>query len=181
MSRFIEKVRSRPGLAAVGALVLISAGGAIAAVSADCERIEAMAPANPVRIGSLAAATPDGHRVVTVRGRIVQMFGSHAVLNDGSGQIVVDAGPGGGEVPLAVGQTISAQGRYDNGMLRARYLVGSDGSVTALGGGRHRGERHSRRGADDRPESVPAPSAAAASNTPTSGPTAATNTAEPAR
>ena len=171
MSRFTEKLRSRPGLAALGAIVLVSAGGAIAAVSADCDRPEAMAPAAPVRIGSLATA---GDSLVTVRGRIVQMFGRHAVLNDGSGQILVDMGHGAEGAPaLAVGQVIAAQGRYDNGMLRARHLVGPDGTVTALGRGGHRGDRHGRRGGDETAERVEAAPAAPATASATTNQAAA--------
>jgi hypothetical protein len=165
-----QKLFSKRGLAISGAAVLLLGGGIAAAAVSNCEdRTEAMAPAAPVAIASLAQASQP---LVTVRGRIAQMFGSHFVLNDGSGQLLVDTGHGrgSGDTALALGQVVTAQGRYEDGVLRARYLVGPDGRVAALGGrggGRHgRGDHEGRRGGGEAsaPPAAQAPAPAPAQN-----------------
>lgn len=178
MSNIIAKIRSRPGLAAAAFVALLAGGGAIAAVASDCEREELAAPATPVRIGTLATTTSAVPSAVAVRGRIAERFGSHVVLDDGSGRLLVDTG-GGDAASLAVGQALTASGRYRDGVLHARRLVGADGRAVTVRGDRHRGghdaRRHDRRDAAER-----APAAAPATAT-RSVPADAANEAAPAR
>lgn len=177
---FKDRLMTKPGLAISGAGLLLLGGGIGAVAAHDGHRVEAMAPAAPVAINSLEQASRsfigDAESVVTIHGRIAQVFGGQLVLNDGSGQVLVDTGQrrrlDEAATTLAVGQTVSVQGRYQDGVLRARYLVGGDGRVVALrsGGGRHRGGSHDgRRGgrdddfgppASEQPLTTPAPATA---------------------
>jgi hypothetical protein len=154
-----QRLLTAPGLAVSGAFLLLVGGGIGVAATCDPDRgrAEVMAPTAPVAIGSLAQASQplvDGaESLVTVRGRIAQVFGSQFVLADGSGQVLVDTGTRrrgseGAETAFTVGQTLAVQGRYEDGVLRARHLVAPDGRVAALGGGGHRGrgDREGRRG-----------------------------------
>ncbi|MDB5671907.1 MAG: hypothetical protein JWO25_2866, partial [Alphaproteobacteria bacterium] len=142
MTRFADRLRSGPGLALAGA-ALLAAGGALGAGAAVSTRpVVAMAPGAPVPIGSLAAASRPwlGEPVVTVRGRIAETYGHQFVLADGSGRTLVDIGPRGeAAARLAAGQAVTVQGRFDGGIVHARFLVGPDGRVAALGRGRGHG------------------------------------------
>lgn len=147
--RFTKRIKL--GLAAVA---LVAVGGGVGAVAVHEMRPAAvMAPANPVAIKTL---TDDGS-VITIKGRVAQVFGNKFVMTDGSGNALVDAGRGDdSDVTVAPGQTVTVQGRFDGGVVRARFLVGADGKVVALRGGKHerRGDheegRHGERGDDDR-------------------------------
>lgn len=170
---FKERLFTKPGLA-VSTAALLALGGTIGAIAADGHhRVEVMAPATPVPVRSLAAASQPlvggAESVVTVRGRVARVFGSQFVLTDGTGDVLVDTGRHRGVEAgeaIAAGQTLTVQGRYDDGTIRARYLVGADGRVAALGGG---GGRHGHGHGDGRgghgegefrPEGLQAPSPA---------------------
>lgn len=174
---FKERLFSMPGLA-VSAAALLALGGSIGAIAAHGHhRVDVMAPAAPVPVRGLAAASqplvPGAESVVTVRGRIVRVFGSQFVLNDGTGDVLVDTGRrwGGGDTAEAMtaGQTVTVQGRYDDGTVQARYLVSADGRVAALRGGERHGRGHGdRRGGrgegEFHPEGFEAPSPAPQAN-----------------
>ncbi|MDB5691365.1 MAG: hypothetical protein JWO81_428 [Alphaproteobacteria bacterium] len=141
MTKFTDRLHSAPGLALAGA-ALLALGGAVGAGAAlETRQAEAMAPGPPVPIASLATASRPwlGEPVVTVRGKIAEVYGSRFVLADGSGRTLVDVGRGDeAKSGLAPNQDVTVQGRYEDGVVRARYLVGADGRVAALG---HHGER----------------------------------------
>jgi hypothetical protein len=142
--------RTKLALAAV-ALVAIGAAGAYT-FGATRPGIE-MAPLTPVAIKSLT----EGNNVVTVKGQVVEVYGSHFILADTSGKTLVDTGKQrrdfGGLMPpaplVATGQPVTVQGRFGNGSLRASFLIGPDGKVVALRGmrgGHDRDGRHGDRG-----------------------------------
>ena len=131
----------RKGGMAFGALALVVAGGAAGAVAMKAGTpAVTMAPATPVAIRTLDA----DDRIVTVRGRIAEVYGRHFILADGSGRALVDAGRD-RKAAVAVGQPMTVQGRFDDGSLHAAFLVGADGKVEQVGG-LHRGPRHGPRG-----------------------------------
>lgn len=148
--------RRKIGLIAAGLLAIGGAGGAITV--AATRPSATMAPAVPVAIASLKS----GDNIVTIKGRVDQIYGNKVVLADGSGRALVDLGREGDDGALvAAGQAVTVQGRFDHGFVRAGFLVGADGKVTALGpmhgpggpGGHDRkGPRHGPegRGPDDR-------------------------------
>ena len=166
------------------ALLAVGVGGGATFAHMAAPSVE-MAPANPVAIKSLT----DGDSVVTVRGKVAEVFGPAFILADGSGRALIEAGRhhgfmSGDSALVAVGQTVSVQGHFHDGTLHASFLVGADGKVTALrpmgppprggpGGFRHGGPRGPEgrgpdRGPDGGPEGAdapPPPPAAASGNT----------------
>jgi hypothetical protein len=122
--------RTFPLRTTVIAVALMGAGGAIGATAARMAgpSIE-MAPVRPVAIASLS-----GDGLVTVKGQVGDVFGPMFVLADGSGRTLVDGGPHGVEAGLIrSGAPVTIQGWYRRGIVRASFLVGADGKVTALG------------------------------------------------
>jgi hypothetical protein len=118
--------RQRLGLGAAALLAIGAAGGA-GAVSLTRPDIE-MAPTVPTAVSRLTAA----HGIVTVRGRVAEVYGDRFTVQDGSGKALVDAGPR-SRLAVRAGSPILVQGRFDNGQLHARYLVDASGTVQEAG------------------------------------------------
>ena len=112
-----------------GAVVLFVLGAAAGAGAVSLMRptVE-MAPAMPTAI----AQVPQTGGVVTVKGKIIEIYGDRFIMQDGSGRLLIDAGPD-GSGQLRPGSALMVQGRYDNGQLRASYLVDAQGSITNVG------------------------------------------------
>ena len=158
--------RLRIGAAAFGLLVVGGVGGTVASHALQ-PAIE-MAPLRPVAI----AALPKTDGIVTVRGRVVEIYGNKFVVDDGSGRTLVDTGRAGDENKLvATGAPVTIQGRFDRGFVHASFLVDAAGKVTAL---RPMGPPdHGDRGPGDRgpggphgPHEAPPPPSAADANPP---------------
>lgn len=148
VKRFVPRLtrKSQLGLGAA-ALVAVGALGGAGAVAATRPSVE-MAP----RVATPIASLPNTSGVVTVKGRVTEVYGDRFVIADGSGKTMVAAGRE-GRGAVAKGQPVLVQGRYDDGQLRASYLVDTAGRVEAVGpGGRppHRGDDRSpeSRGSD---------------------------------
>lgn len=116
---------ARIGMAAV--LVAVGAAGGAGAVSMTRPAI-VMAPSVPTAIAKLSATSG----IVAVKGRVAEVFGNRLVLQDASGRTMIDAGRGDG-MTVAVGDTVTAQGRYDDGQFRASFLIDQSGQVHAVG------------------------------------------------
>ncbi|TCM52125.1 hypothetical protein C8J36_1096 [Rhizobium sp. PP-F2F-G48] len=115
------------GVAAVALLALGVAGGA-GAMKLAKPSVE-MAPMAPVAI----SAMPDGD-LVTIKGKVAEIFGNKFVLQDASGRALVETGPAGEDGKLVTAnEEISVQGRFDDGFLHASFLVHPDGKIEALG------------------------------------------------
>lgn len=117
--------RTRLGLGAAALLAVGVAGGA-GAVRLTRPAVE-MAPVQPVAIASL----PGRDGLVTVKGKVAEVFGDRFTVVDGSGKTMVDAGRDG--PALTAGAPVTVQGRYDNGQLRASFLVDGNGRIDAVG------------------------------------------------
>ena len=117
--------RTRAGIGAALLLAMGAAGGA-GAVSLTRPSVQ-MAPTVATPIARLAAS--DG--IVTVKGRVAEVYGNRFVVQDGTGRAMVDTGRG--SATVASGQPMMVQGRFADGQLRAAYLVGADGKVDAVG------------------------------------------------
>jgi len=130
----------RGGAALVGAC-LLAIGGTVGAVAAHQGRpaIE-MAPMAPVAISALSTSSD----IVTLRGRVVEIYGNKFILADASGRMLVDAGRGGEDPGLvSLNAPVTVQGRFERGFVHASFLIGADGNVTALGPvGRGPHDRH---------------------------------------
>ncbi len=116
----------RIGLAGA-ALVAIGAAGGAGAVSLTRPSVE-MAPTVATPVAKLA----DSRGVVTVRGRVAAVYGDRFVVQDASGRMLVDAGPR-GAAEMTRGAPVLVQGRYDEGQLRARFLVDDQNGVREVG------------------------------------------------
>ncbi|MCP3736436.1 hypothetical protein M9979_16335, partial [Sphingomonas sp. RP10(2022)] len=116
---------------ALGAVVMLaaSAGGA-GAVSLTRPSVE-MAPTIATPIAKLG----NSHGIVTVKGRVAEVYGDRFVVQDGSGRAMIDAGHDGAS-NVTRGAPVLVQGRYDEGQLRAHFLVGPNGAVEQVGPGR---------------------------------------------
>ncbi|MDP1027717.1 hypothetical protein Q5H91_10870 [Sphingomonas sp. KR1UV-12] len=159
---------TRRGTCAVAAAALFVVGGAGGALAGKAfgPTVE-MAPMRPTAIRALTA----GDDIVTIRGQVAEVFGNKFVASDGSGRALVDLGRAGEDKALvAPGQTVSVQGRFDRGMLRASFLVDATNKVLPLGPaggpGEHRGPGGpggpGRHGPDGPPPPPPPPADGAA-------------------
>ncbi|WP_217482549.1 hypothetical protein [Sphingomonas sp. CL5.1] len=112
----------RIGLGA-GALLVLGAAGGAGAMALTRPSIE-MAPTVPTAIARLA----DARGVVSVRGRVTEIYGDRFIVQDATGRALVDAGPAAAS-SLHPADPIVVQGRFDDGQLHARYLVDASGGV----------------------------------------------------
>jgi len=135
-SRFSRRIR-----VALAAAALIAVGGAAgaAAISVTQPSVE-MAPLAPTPIRSLT----EGDSIVTVKGQAAEVFGNKFIMADASGRALVDTGRAGENKALvAVGQSVTVQGRFEHGFVHASFLVSADGKVMSL---RPMGPPHGHRG-----------------------------------
>jgi hypothetical protein len=148
-----KKRNLRIWLAAAALLMtgIIIGGGLARAFGPTVE----MAPQRVVALKDVA--TTSG--VLTVKGRVTQLFGPRLMIEDGAGRMLVETGRGHWLAsPLAVvGDVVTVQGRYADGAIRASFVVDAKGNVVALRGGRrHDGRRdHGRRGQVNAPVATP--------------------------
>lgn len=148
--------RSKRVRLAAAAAALIAVGGTAGAIAVGVTRpsIE-MAPLRPVAIRSLA----DGESVITLKGRVAEVYGNKFVMADASGRALVDTGRRGEDQALvATGQPVTVQGRFDHGFLHASFLIGADGKVVGLAPAEPpRGHRGPKDGHGPRGEAPPPP------------------------
>ncbi len=181
MSR-LTHFRGRPAILA-GALGLFVVGGGAGALAVEANRPSVtMAPATPVAIRTL---TNDDDSIVTIRGRVAEIYGDKFVIADASGRALIETGREGEDGTLVgVGQPVTVQGRFDRGTLHAAFLVGADGKVKALGPlGRPPHDRGGPGGPDRGPgagpdRAPPPPPPAGAAPVATPAPAAATPAAQ---
>lgn len=197
MSDHIEPPRARRGfglnrrgnLALAGAGLLALGGATGAVVMAETRPSVSMAPATPVAIRSLSSTG-----IVTIRGRVGEIYGNKFIMADASGRALVDTGREGDDRQLVTaGEPVTVQGRFERGFVHAAFLVGPDSKVIALGplagpprtprgpGGPHGpgpdGPPPPRPGANDAAAPPPAPGLAPVITSAASAPTNAPATA----
>lgn len=124
MAKFSLNGPGKLGLGVAIGLALGAAGGA-SAVSMTRPSVE-MAPTVATPVAKLAS----DNGVVTVKGRVAEVFGDRFVVQDATGRAMVDAGR---DASVSKGAAVQVQGRYDNGQLKASYLVDANGKVTPVG------------------------------------------------
>jgi len=117
----LPHVTAQRRIALVGtALLALGAAGGAGAMALTRPAVE-MAPTVPTAVAKL----PQSSGVVTVRGRVAAVYGDRFVVEDSTGRALVDAGR---ESAPRAGAPVLVQGRYDEGQLRARFLVDSAGA-----------------------------------------------------
>ena len=137
MAKFSLGSTGKLGLGVAIGLTIGAAGGA-SAVSLARPGVE-MAPTVATPVARLANSSG----VVTVKGRVAEVYGDRFVVQDGSGKAMVD---GGRDATVTKGTSVQVQGRYDDGQLRASYLVDAAGKVTPVGPPPRPGHRPAGRG-----------------------------------
>lgn len=128
MVDFTTWKNSRAALATGAALLLgLGAAGGAGAVQATRPSVE-MAPTVQTPIAGLSKTSG----IVTVKGRVAEVYGDRFIVQDASGRAMVAAGRDSAG-SIAVGQPVTVQGRFDEGQLRASYIVDAAGKVVAVG------------------------------------------------
>lgn len=125
-----RKHRRKTAAFTVAAIAMLAVGAAAGAGAVKLTRpTPEMAPMTPVAISTVK----DGN-LVTLKGKVAEIFGNKFIVQDDSGRALIDTGPEGddGKV-VTVDEAVSVQGRFDRGVLRASYVVRQDGSIEALG------------------------------------------------
>ena len=117
--------RQRVGIGAAALLAIGAAGGA-SAVAVTRPSVE-MAPIVPTAVSKLSSSSG----IVTVRGRVAAVYGSRFLIEDGTGRMLVDTGRHG--VTMTGGAPVLVQGRFDDGQLKARFLVDQAGDIREVG------------------------------------------------
>lgn len=120
----------RTAVITTAAVAILAVGAAAGAAGMKLARptVE-MAPLTPVAITSLT----DSRNVVTVKGKVVEIYGNKFVMQDGSGRVLVESGPAGdGGKLVGINEELNVQGRFDNGFLHASYVVHEDGRTEML-------------------------------------------------
>ena len=149
-----RSLTGRPVQLTAAALALFGIGaGAGAVIARHDAPVRAMAPIVPVAIRSLPA-----EGLVSIRGRVEQVYGTSFVVADGSGRALVEAERRGeSQLLVKVGQPVIVQGSVGRGVVHPSFLGGPDRRVIALGGEERHGHRHG--GHDERPAPASAPTA----------------------
>lgn len=115
------------GIAAFAVLAIGAAGGA-AAMKFSRPSVE-LAPLTATSISSLK----DGRSIVTIKGKVAEIFGNKFIVQDETGRALIETGPAGDDGKLvALNEPIDVQGRFDDGFLHASYVVHQDGRTDAL-------------------------------------------------
>lgn len=110
------------------AILALGAAAGVGAMKLTRPSME-LAPMTPVAI----SAMPDWS-LVTVKGKVAEVFGNKFIVQDDSGRALVETGPSGDDGKLvSLNEAISVQGRFEHGFLHASFIVRQDGSVEALG------------------------------------------------
>jgi uncharacterized protein YdeI (BOF family) len=87
-----------------------------------------MAPLTPVAIATMPTSS-----LVTIKGKVAEIYGNKFILQDDSGKALIETGPAGDNGDLVkIDQAITVQGRFDDGFVHASYLVDQNGKTEAL-------------------------------------------------
>lgn len=125
-----RKPLGRFTLAAAAVAILAAGGGVGATAVARMKPSIEMAPTAPVAISAMADES-----IVTVKGSVAEIFGNKFVLADTSGRALIETGRAGENGTLVkAGEEVTIQGRFDDGFVKAAFLVRGDGKVEQIGG-----------------------------------------------
>lgn len=115
-----------------GAITILIAGAALGAGGTRLALNRTPQPVmllQPAAIGDLREAMP-----TAVKGEVTDIFGNKFVIQDATGRALVDTGPRGEDRKIvARGETVTVQGRFDNGIVHAQLVAHADGHNEAFG------------------------------------------------
>jgi len=109
------------------ALLILGAAGGAGAMALTRPTVE-MAPMVTTAVARLANA----RGIVSVRGRVAEVYGDRFLIRDATGRALVDGGRRAMD-SLRPNDSVLVQGRFDDGQLHARYLVDASGAVQEVG------------------------------------------------
>jgi uncharacterized protein YdeI (BOF family) len=113
----------------IAILAVGAAGGAGAYRYIERQRPHSVLLFQPAPIALMADSGP-----VAVKGQVTEIFGNKFIIQDDSGRALVEMGPRGEDGRLVTkGETITIQGRFDNGFIHAEVMTRADGSSEAFG------------------------------------------------
>lgn len=118
--------RRRPLLLGAVAIPLVLG---VAGLSFAQNRVAAPTPVAPTPIGSLMTS-----RDVAAKGDVAEIYGNKFIVQDPTGRALVETGPrGAGGTLVKTGETVTVQGRFENGFMHAAVITHADGSQVLLG------------------------------------------------
>jgi uncharacterized protein YdeI (BOF family) len=127
------RFRASRGLISAGIVAAVLAVGAAGGAGAY-RHIQKSHPQSVLLLQPAPIALMTDSAVVAVKGQIAEIFGNKFIIQDDSGRTLVDTGPRGESgKPVAKGETITVQGRFDNGFIHADVVTRADGTSEAFG------------------------------------------------
>jgi len=125
-----ERLGSRPLATRIALPVLAFALGAGAMGAVVAHRPAAIAlTLAPTPVASLHEGS-----AVALKGQVAELFGDKFILQDESGRALVDTGPEGeGDKLVTSSETVTVQGRFDDGFVHAAAIMHADGRNDILG------------------------------------------------
>jgi hypothetical protein len=137
-----RRFKVSPRLMTTGAIIAVLALGAVGGAGANRyiqrHRPQAVLLLQPAPIAQLKDRSP-----VAVKGQVAEVFGNKFIVQDDSGRTLVDTGPRGeGGKLVAKGETITVQGRFDNGFIHANVMTRADGTSEAFEPPKHAHREH---------------------------------------
>ncbi|MCD0419800.1 hypothetical protein LOC51_21510 [Rubrivivax sp. JA1024] len=127
--RRFARHRSFLGGVALAVLVVGAAAGAGGVKLAQNWQPQSVMLLPPTAIDQMQADQP-----VAVKGSVAEIYGNKFILDDGRGRALVDLGPRGKDAnPVTKGETVTVQGIFDRGVVRAQIVAHADGRNEAFG------------------------------------------------
>lgn len=128
-TRRFGRPRSLFGGIALATLVVGAAAGAGGMKLAQNWQTQQVMLLQPAPIDQMQPGQP-----VAVKGNVAEIFGNKFVLDDGRGRALIDLGPRGEDLDVVTkGETVSVQGVFDRGVVRAQIVSHADGRNQAFG------------------------------------------------
>jgi uncharacterized protein YdeI (BOF family) len=143
-----RRLKISPRVMSAGIVVAVlaqgAAGGAGATPYIQKSRPQSVLLLQPAPIAQMTDRNP-----VAVKGQVAEVFGNKFIVQDDSGRTLVDTGPRGeGGKLVTKGETITVQGQFENGFIRANVMTRADGTSEAFGPPHH--PHHERGPGSDR-------------------------------
>ena len=114
-----------------GALALLAVGAAGGAAAWSATRAHDVS--FDTSLASTAIAKLADASAVGVDGQVAEIYGNKFVVTDGSARALVETGRAGeGEALVKVGETVTVQGRFDDGFLHASAIRHADQRIDEL-------------------------------------------------